>query len=164
MAIRKTINTLKGKRRLFLEYYLTCFNATKAAKAAGFAHPNKQGPRLLKDPAVQDAIEAALLEQTMSRNEVLARLSSQARAEYSHYLKVQNGHITINLELLLKNNLGHLIENFKNTELGPDIQFTKSLPALALIGRHYKLFTDRIEHGLDPDLEDILSEILDEAP
>jgi hypothetical protein len=35
------------------------FSATRAAEAAGYAWPAKQGPRLLTFPAVNEAIEAA---------------------------------------------------------------------------------------------------------
>ena len=49
---------LSAKRLRFVEKYHACGgNATRAAAAAGYKSPRRQGSRLLKDPRVAEAIE-----------------------------------------------------------------------------------------------------------
>ena len=44
MTVRPKLNP---KQRRFLDEYLISFNATDAARKAGYAHPDRQGPRML---------------------------------------------------------------------------------------------------------------------
>ncbi|WP_165251206.1 terminase small subunit [Paludisphaera soli] len=50
-------------QRRFCDAYLdgARYNATQAARLAGFAWPNKQGPRLMQHPEVGPAVEAEFL-------------------------------------------------------------------------------------------------------
>lgn len=52
------------QRRFVEEFAANGGNATKAAKAVGYAHPTTQGPRMLGNVGVCDAIEALRLETT----------------------------------------------------------------------------------------------------
>lgn len=47
---------LTPKQERFVEEYLIDLNATQAAVRAGYANPNKQGPRLLVNDGVSSAI------------------------------------------------------------------------------------------------------------
>lgn len=67
------------------------WNATAAARAAGYAWPDKQGPAILKYPKVRALIEARLNESVMSADEALSKLSEQARANISVFFKVVDG-------------------------------------------------------------------------
>jgi phage terminase small subunit len=49
---------LTPKQRVFVLAYLEDLNATDAARRAGYAHPNKQGPRMLVNVGISNAIEA----------------------------------------------------------------------------------------------------------
>lgn len=51
---------LTRKQRLFVLAYLEKTNATDAARRAGYAHPNTQGPRLLVNVRVSAAIDCGL--------------------------------------------------------------------------------------------------------
>ena len=70
---------LTNKQRLFVEEYLTCYNATKAATRAGYKFPNKQGPRLLVNVGIQSLIEQRIHNVAMSADEVLERLANGIR-------------------------------------------------------------------------------------
>lgn len=69
---------MTDRQRLFLEALLTGprgvrSNATRAAEAAGYAWPGKQGPRLMTHPAIAEAIRVELEEHR-------ERLSERTRA------------------------------------------------------------------------------------
>lgn len=49
---------LKDKQQAFVREYLIDLNATAAARRAGYKQPNKQGPRLLVNVGIQEAIQA----------------------------------------------------------------------------------------------------------
>ena len=51
---------LTRKQRIFVLAYLEELNATDAARRAGYAHPNTQGPRLLVNVGISAAIEFGL--------------------------------------------------------------------------------------------------------
>lgn len=78
---------LPPKQQRFVLEYLACLNATEAARRADYAHPNKQGPRLLVNVGIARVIQAALEAQAMTLPEVAARLSEQARADLRAFLE-----------------------------------------------------------------------------
>lgn len=53
---------LNRKRRVFIEEYLKCWNATEAARVAGYKHPDRQGSRLLSFPDVASYLDSRLTE------------------------------------------------------------------------------------------------------
>lgn len=74
---------LSPKRQAFVEEYLRSWNATSAALAAGYSDntAGSQGQRLLKNVEIQQAVEQRLKTKAMGTDEVLARLSDQARSD-----------------------------------------------------------------------------------
>lgn len=91
------------KRRAWLEYYFKCWNATEAARLAGYKWPNPRGPELKKK--LQPEIDARLAEMAMPANEVLARLGKIAQADISDFI-TETG--AINWEAVREN--GHLVK------------------------------------------------------
>ena len=174
-AIRNVLTTLTGMQRDFLENLLADpkQNATAAASKAGYAHPDKQGPRLRQHPKIIAAIEEILHQQTMSRNEVLARLSQQAAADYTQYI-TKNGRI--DLPAIIEDGNQHLIKHIKpapfiiNHETGekiegePEITFPDSQTALVWLGKHYGLFSDKTarENDTQTAISDALTDIANE--
>ena len=86
---------LNMKQRVFVEHYLTCWNATEAARLTGYAHPNKQGPALLVNLGIQAQIAARMKAIAMSADEALARLTDHARASLSDFLTIQEEEVTV---------------------------------------------------------------------
>src|SRR5690606_1497517 len=86
---RPVVTTLRPKQVRFLEHYLTCWNATEAARVAKYAHPNKQGPELLKNEQIAAAIQERITEAAMSSDEVLAGISAQARADMADFVSIE---------------------------------------------------------------------------
>ena len=74
------------KQLAWLEYYLKCWNATEAARLAGYKWPNSRGPE--NKIALKSAIDARLDEMAMPANEVLARLGNHARITFDDFVHV----------------------------------------------------------------------------
>jgi phage terminase small subunit len=132
---------LTNKQRVFIEEYLATWNATEAARRAGYAYPNVEGSRLLVNDSIAAEIEARIAEKVMSANEVLVRLAEQARAEQNRYLTPEG----INLEALLRDGKGHLVKGIKETKYGQEIEFYDAQAALVHIGKHHGIFTDKVD-------------------
>ena len=141
------VTNLSHKQRTFLLMYLQHGNATQAAREAGYASPEKQGPRLCKNPKIQEVIADYFREQEMAAVEVVARLSAQARAGYAAYLQNDG---SVDLAGMIADGLGHLVKGTKETQWGLQVEFYDAQSALVHVGRYHGLFKDRQEH-LFPD-------------
>jgi phage terminase small subunit len=148
------------KRRVFLEEYLKCWNATEAARRAGYKHPNVQGPTLVKLSIIKDEIDERLRAKAMDADEVLARLADQARGDMADFLNTEVPGGMLDLEKAQELGLTHLIKSINWTKQGVKVELYDAQAALVHIGRHLKLFTDKIEvtwreraraAGVDPD-------------
>jgi phage terminase small subunit len=150
------------KRQAFIEAYLKHWNATEAARIADYAHPGSQGHRLLKNVEIQEAIQARLDQKCMGADEVLIRLAEQARGDISEFINDYGG---IDWETVKSR--GHLIKKIShNKGKNSSIELYDSQSALALIGRHHKLFIDRQEiTGKDGGPVEVeISEVIIELP
>lgn len=155
-----------AKEKAWLAEYLKTFNATEAARRAGYKWPRRIGSR--KKQKFADEISAALKERVMSAEEALAHLSDQARADISPYVD-ENG---INLKKLKEAGLGHLIKSARRVRTANDdrleVEVYDKQAALVHIGRHHGLFSDVTVHKGDEekpirhkfDLSDIPFEVL----
>lgn len=136
--------SLSKKRRVFIEEYLQCWNGTEAARRAGYKFPRRQASYLLSIIDIREAIEKRIAEKAMSADEVLLRLAEQARSEQTKYLTAKG---SIDLEGLIEAGKAHLVKGTRWD--GKDnlvIEFHDAQAALVHLGRHYKLFTDQVEH------------------
>ena len=149
---------LTDRRRVFIEEYLQCWNATEAARRAGFSHPNKQGPRLLVNVGIQAAKEARIAEKAMSADEVLLRLADQARGDIGDFMDIESMSFDLNLQKAKEKGLTHLIKKAKQrtvttvdksgeeTETNViELELYDSQGALVQLGRHHGLFTDKTD-------------------
>jgi len=75
----ETVKPINLRQQKFVEYYTETGNATRAAEAAGYAHPNVQAFRLLENISVKAAIEA--IRANMSKD------SEDRRAEWIDQLE-----------------------------------------------------------------------------
>jgi phage terminase small subunit len=90
--------SLTNKQRVFMEEYLRCWNASEAARRAGYAHPHVQGPRLLANVSIQEEYEHRLAEMHVSADEALAILGEQARGDLGDFMDIHQ--MGFNLQLL----------------------------------------------------------------
>jgi len=153
---------MNAQQRAFADEYLKDFNATQAAIRAKYSEKTaySQGQRLLKHVEVAEYIEARLSDITMSANEVLLRLAEQARGEHGRYIH-EDGYVEI--DKLVKDGKAHLIKAVKPGQWGTVYEFYDAQSALALIGKHHKLFTERQEvSGPDGDAIKVIIKYADD--
>ncbi len=136
-------NGLSNKQKVFVEEYLKCWNATEAARRAGyterFLHTNAS--KLLQNTTIKARIEARTEELKMSTDEVLTRLADQARGDVSQFL---NPH-TLGLDVEKIHANGRLIKSITPTKDGHKIELYDAQAALVHIGKAQGMFTDKVE-------------------
>lgn len=157
---------LTTKEHAFIEHYLACWNGAQAARDAGYSPKTakEQASRMLTKVNVQEAIQVRLAELKMSADEVLARLTEHARGSLADFIDVaqpsidledagdmDEAHATVSgwrLNLAKAEHAGklHLLKKLKSGQWGPEIEIHDAQAALALLGKHHKLFTDKVEH------------------
>jgi phage terminase small subunit len=138
---------LTDRQRVFVLEYLTCFNATQAAKRAGYS-PNSArqiGSENLSKPAVKAAIEIGLKAIHLSQDEVLARLSDIAGASLDDFLVPWGRGFRFDIAGAKAAGKLHLVKKISKGKNGTSIEILDSLEALTLIGKYYKMFTDKTE-------------------
>jgi hypothetical protein len=92
---------LTTKQRAFVEAYLANgFNATKAARDAGYKSPHPEGSRLLQNATVAAAVRARLTAAAMAADEVLARIAQIGRADFGDFLRVDEETVTLTWSVL----------------------------------------------------------------
>jgi phage terminase small subunit len=152
---------LRIKQRMFVEAYLQSFNATQAAKAAGYSEKTAYsiGQRLLKNVEVGALIQERLDAMTIDTDKILINLTDQARVSIKPFVKITDeGFVYFDFNQPGALEKMHLIKKIKskrsrriegrgdNAEVWEDevveVELVDSQKALELLGRHHKLFTD----------------------
>lgn len=167
---------LNSKQQLFVETYLTTFNATQSALMAGYAEKSaySQGARLLKNDEIKTAISERLGESAMTADEVLMRLAKQARGDIRDYLAVGEYGVDVDLSAAIEAKKTDLIKKLthkKTVRTDKDdatteetyiqIEMYDAQAALQLIGKHHALFVDKSEvRNYDIDLSKLTDEQL----
>lgn len=142
---------LSNKQQVFISEYIKCWNASEAARRAGYnGKSNVIGSQLLANLSISEAIQARVDEIKMSADEVLVRLTNMARANISDFAHIQTDSDLGNL-----GDAGQVIKKFKrkitrdkNGSEFEEIEL-ELYPAdvnLERVGKVHGLFTDRIEH------------------
>jgi hypothetical protein len=131
------------KEQVWLEEYLQCWNATEAARRAGYKWPNKYGPTKLAKFA--DEIAQRLRDKTMDADEVLARLADQARGNLADFIDTSVRGGMPDFESAEKRGLMHLLKSVTWTKDGVRIELYNAQAALVHIGKHLGLFSERHE-------------------
>lgn len=140
---------LTNKQRAFVAHYVLChFDPIEAAERAGYVDPERTGPANLEKPHVQAAIDTHVAQLQMSADEVLWRLTEQARASLADYLALdadgaprwdlrrgleQHGLIPVKKLKISQTSKGQQI----------DLELHDAQAALKLLGTHYQLFNAR---------------------
>ena len=150
---------LTGKQRAFINEYLICWNATEAARRAGYAEASARisGSKNMSNANIAAEIQRRIDEMAMSADEVLLRLGNQARGSIGDFLTVNdNGDFAIDLtdptaDLSLIKKLKHTRKTYTdkdgNTETTDDyyIELYDAHAALVDIGKHHGAFTEKVE-------------------
>lgn len=146
-----------GKQKLFIAAYFECgLNATEAAALAGYSGTRPTlaviGSENLRKPKIKEEIERILAERAMGKDEVLYRLSDQARATMADFVNPATGEVS--LTRAQERGKLHLIKKITHvtTAKGEDVlteRVTLELhdpqTALVQLGRAYRMFVDGID-------------------
>lgn len=162
---------MNNKQAVFVEKYLQTWNSAEAARAAGYAASDARntGYRLLRLPEIQAVIKERLTDLHMQSDEVLARLTSMARADMLDFLN-EDG--VFDMEKVEKLGLGKLVKKYKINRRtiaqreGPpiiedqlEIELHDAQTALVHLGRKWALFTDKVAGSIDVNYDDHAAEL-----
>lgn len=152
------------QREAFVNHYLVCWSAAEAARRAGYSAKSarQQASRLLDTPEIAAAIRERLAELHMSADEVLARLTRHARGSMKDFLRVKDdGQPVVDLRGAEKEQQLDLIKKIKimrrsageTTETSVEFELHDAQAALMALGKHHRLFSDRLEVDWRIELE-----------
>lgn len=123
-----------NKRRLFIEKYFQCdFNATEAARQAGFKHPNVAGSKLVKVSIIKEEIDKRLAALKMDTDEALRILAEHVRFDPGPYLVITKDETGVNLKALRDAGLTKLVKSITPTKDGLRIEFEDRQTAINMI-------------------------------
>lgn len=165
---------LTDKEKVFVNEYLVSFNGAQAAIKAGYskksiysiAHEN------LRKPEIRAEIDRRMSELHMSADEVLARISDQARGSHRPFVKVNlSGGIYFDFSNPEALDHLHLIKKLETKRArrvkgrGDDaeewedewvkVELHDPQKALELLGKYHKLFVEKVDltsNGETPNL------------
>lgn len=137
---------LSIRQQVFVIEYTGCWNASEAARRAGYSRhtANEQGSRLLTNVSVQQAIRKRLSEIAMPADEVLSRLAQHARGSMGDFIQLDAEGRPAGF------NLGpdapqHLIKKVSIADRGITFELYDAQAALTILARHHGLLLDRSE-------------------
>lgn len=148
--------TLTNKERMFVEHYLVCWNASEAARRAGYSEHSAReiGRQNLTKLDISREIQARIAEVAMTADEVLVRLADQARGNLEQFVDVEGDVPRFDLKAAKAAKKLHLVRKMKTSTrmiegetLGVDVEIElyDAQAALVHLGKHHKLFTEKIE-------------------
>ena len=150
------------KEQIWLSEYLKCFNATEAARRAGYTWPNVQGQQ--KKEKFRDEIKRVLSQRAYSPEEIIDELQQIAQGDLGDMMEVTSMGFSIDMKTAKKNGLTKLIRKAKQkttlyqskSELVPDsetheieIELYSRHEALRDLAKVHALFVDRTRNDSD---------------
>lgn len=153
------VEELTNKERVFVENYVVDYNATNAARAAGYKDPNKQGYQILKRPLIQREIKKVTNKESkkliIRRQMVVERLHNLLVRDVRDFFDDRGEALTPNE---LPKSAADIVDGFEQTvtvdpESGERTTRTKYrlspiLPAVDLAMKFKGMFpTEKIEHN-----------------
>jgi len=163
---------LTARQTAFIEHYLQTWNASEAARRAGYTgDANTVGPRLLADVGISEAIATRLQDLKATTNEVLVRLTQHARGSLDDFVSASG---EIDLAAAKRAGLLHLAKRIKiqrGKVESVEVELYDAQGALSKLGEAHGIFKKRIEFswqeqaakdGYDPEQlkEQLVSQFL----
>lgn len=142
---------LTALQQKFIAEYLQCFNASEAARRAGYS-PNaagQQGYSNLRHPEIAEVINKYFDDYMMDAKEALTRLSDMARGTIEDFVDVDpnlDRAFFLNFNKAKENGKLHLIKKLKyNINGHPEIELHDAQAALIQIAKHHGLLKEEAQ-------------------
>lgn len=138
---------MKAKWLAFINEYFKDWNGSAAARRAGYkGRSDVIAARLLGNVSIKAEIDRRIAEQAMSADEVLNRLGQMARVDLADFTDERTGEV----DLTKAKGKTHLIKKLRKVHGKEsdttEIELYDAQTALQLLGKHHKLFTEKVEH------------------
>lgn len=137
------------KQRQFIDAYIVCLNATKAAIAAGYSKKTarQMGSENLSKLDIRAEIDRRLNEYAMSANEVMHRLTTQARSDIGDFARLEYHEIPDHPQSSNIKKLKRTVRRLKDDDVieTTEIELYDAQSALVHLGRAYGIFKDVTE-------------------
>jgi phage terminase small subunit len=158
-------NGFTPKQQRFIDEYVLCLNATKAAKRAGYSEKTSYsiGQRLLKDVEIKDAVDKIIKENTISPEEVLQQLTRMATFDIEDIYDFPGNAPIFNADKARENGAMQIIEGFKITDKEMTIKLPNKQKALELMARYHGLLAEtlKVETWQDRAIQDIKNGVIE---
>lgn len=142
------MTSLSQKQQLFVAFYCESWNATDAARRAGYKDPEQAGYENKRKQEVAAAIQERL-DDIMPAGEVLTILADQARGTMADFTDPDTE--TLDLQKAYRGNKLHLIKKFSRSDTETSTRISVELydaqAAAVQMGKYHGLFTDKVEHS-----------------
>ena len=148
---------LNARQQEFVNQYLSTFNATQAAIAAGYSEKTAHsiGWENLRKPEIAEAIKKRLNATAMTADEVLMRLADYARGDMRDFLTdsgdidlisaIADGKARL-LKKITQKRTRRIFEQFDVEETVTSIELYDALAANKMLGDHHALFKGTSEN------------------
>lgn len=138
---------LTDKQQAFINEYLKCWNATEAARRAGYSERSIRSiaSENLTKPDIADEIQRRIDEDAMSADEVLARLANQARGSFHDVLKLAGGIPLIDWERAFESGAIDNVKDITFKDGSITLKLYDAQSALVHLGKHLGLFKDQVQ-------------------
>lgn len=148
---------LTRKQQIFVLEYLNCWNASEAARRAGYSPKtaNEQGARLLANASVASEISHEIEERQIKPAEVLLRLTEQARSDMTDFITIDPATGRASIDLAKVKELGklHLVKKVKTTRQGVEVELYDQQAALEKLGKALGVLRDNVTVNSEGSIE-----------
>jgi phage terminase small subunit len=148
---------MNRRQEVFVQEYLNCWNASEAARRAGYSvkTAGSQGERLLKDAEVAGVIAQRIADTQIKPAEVLRRLTEQARSSMADFITIDPATAEARIDLMKAEKAGklHLVKSARNTQWGMAIELYDAQAALEKLGKALGVLRENVNVNQEGSLE-----------
>ena len=140
-----------ARQQAFIDEYLKCWNAAKAAINAGYSEKTAAsiGSQNLRKLNISTEIQRRIKENAMGADEALSRLAEQARGNIDDFITLHSNLPFFDLEKARASGKTHLIKKLRVSDKGIEIELYDAQSALTTILKELHLdageATERLE-------------------
>ncbi len=152
---------LTPKQQAFIDAFLACgFNATEAARRAGYADPNNNAHRLMVNNGIREEISRRMADMAMPADEALARLAEHARGDIREFVRTDEKGVPDGFSLSADRPL-HRVKKVSVTDKGWSFEMYDAQAAIVNVLKVHGKFVDRvaIENELQAALDRLRTQL-----